>query len=97
MKRALVLFVAIVVAACSGSTTTSAPTATLAPAQTPASVSTAAAVQSAVAAAASANIETAKIQGLTHCLFKLPVPVRTAEHDKLDHGTGSILFALSLI
>jgi multiple sugar transport system substrate-binding protein len=65
MKRALVLFVAIVVAACSGSTTTSAPTATLAPAQTPASVSTAAAVQSAVAAAASANIETAKVTDTT--------------------------------
>ncbi len=65
MKRALVLFVAIVVAACSGSTTTSAPTATLAPAQTPASVSTAAAVQSAVAAAASAQIETAKVTDTT--------------------------------
>jgi multiple sugar transport system substrate-binding protein len=65
MKRALVLFVAIVVAACSGSTTTSAPTATLAPPQTPASVSTAAAVQSAVAAAASAEIETAKVTDTT--------------------------------
>jgi ABC-type glycerol-3-phosphate transport system substrate-binding protein len=65
MKRALVLFVAIVVAACSGTTTTSAPTATQAPPATPASVSTAAAVQSAVAAAASANIETAKVTDTT--------------------------------
>src|SRR5664279_2247108 len=69
MKRALVLFVAIVVAACSGSTTTSAPTATpQAPAATPASNSTSAAVESAAAAAASAGIESAQVTDTTDAI-----------------------------
>ena len=43
-----------------------------------------------------AHIETTKLQDLTHHFFELTVPMLAAEHDKLDHGAGPILFAMPL-